>query len=81
MATHPRKAQSLYRQVRLTFTLETQGRTSYSICAKGLTDQWDQRTVLVRDTVRVETPLNSTEDVISALIVILSEQTLPGHTT
>lgn len=82
MAQGPKpKARSLYRQVRLTFTQEVGGRLSYSIGAKGLNDQWDQHTVLIRDSVVYPGPLDSTEDVVAALMSILAEQFLPqGHT-
>lgn len=76
-----RRAVSNYRQVRLTFTQEVSGRCSYSIMAKALNAQWDQGTVLIRDSVTVPGPLESTEHVLRALLVILEEQFLPsGHT-
>lgn len=71
------RALSRYRQVRLTFTQEIGGRCSYSIYAKGLQDGWNEHQVLVRDVVTINAPLNSTEDVVAALIIVLEEQLLP----
>ena len=73
------KAQSRYRQFRLTATQEISGRFSYSIYAKPLHGAWDEHQCLVRDHVDLTAlPLKSTEDVVSALVEILSEQFLPG---
>lgn len=82
MSRSPRpRAVSNYRQVRLTFTLETTGRASYSVYAKGLNQAWDEHQCLVRDQVQVSGPLVTSEDVYAALMVILAEQTLPeSHT-
>lgn len=73
-----KRGASRYRQVRLTFTEERSGRASYSIYAKGLNQAWDEHQVIVRDSVILNHPLLSTEDVIHALIGILREQLLPG---
>lgn len=72
-----RAARSNYRQVHLTFTQESSGRLSYAVKAKGLRDEWNERTVLIRDSIEYRHPLNSTEDVIRALVLVLSEQLLP----
>lgn len=71
------RAGSRYRQVRLTFTEELSGRVSYSIYAKGLNQEWNQHQCLVRDSVVLDAPLRSTEDVLAALLIILNEQMLP----
>lgn len=71
-------ALSLYRQVRVTFTQEVSGRLSCSIYAKGLNHDWTERTCLARWQVEYDEPLQSTDDVIGALIHTLREQTLPG---
>lgn len=73
------RAQNRYRQVRLTFTQEANGRLSYSIYAKPMNKAWDQHQVIVRDQVRYDGRLDCTEDVVRALLVILGERFLPGH--
>lgn len=75
------RALSRYRQVRLTFTEEAGGRLSYRIYAKGLQHGWQESQCLISDSVTTTQPLNTTEDVIRALLAILGEQLLPeSHT-
>lgn len=70
---------SQYRQLRLTATHELNGRFSYSIYAKALNKEWNEHQCLARGVVEgTLRPLATTEDVISALIVILEEYLLPG---
>lgn len=76
-STVRRTARSLYRQIRLTCTQESGGRVSYSISAKGLNDAWSEHTVIVRDHVRLDERLETTEDVVRLLLIVLSEQLLP----
>lgn len=66
-----------YRQLRLTCTLEGNGRMAYSIYAKPLNKPWHEHQVLVRDSIRYLEPPESTEDVITLLIAVLREQLLP----
>lgn len=74
----PRRAQSLYRQLRLTATQETGGTFSYSIYGKPMTAQWSEHQCLLRGKITDPGfPLNSTEDVIVALVAILEDQLLP----
>lgn len=74
----PVRAESRYRQLRLTVTHEVSGRLTYSIYAKALNAKWDEHQVLVRDSiVGTRHRLESTEDVIQALLLILEEQLLP----
>jgi hypothetical protein len=71
---------SSYRQFKLQATHESGGMFSYRIYAKGLNDGWNERCLLVHDTVHLtDRPLRSTEDVILALIALLDEQLLPPH--
>nr|CRY96737.1 hypothetical protein [uncultured prokaryote] len=81
MATHPKtSARSLYRQVRLTATQEDSGRTSYSVYAKGLGQQWNERQCILRSSVQVPGRLDTTEDVIWMLLRVLEDEVLPHHT-
>ncbi len=75
-ASQPR-ARSLYRQVRLTCTQEASGRVTYSIWSKGTHQQWNEGQVLVRDSVVFGPHLETTEDVMRMLMVVLQEQLLP----
>lgn len=70
---------SRYRQLRLTATHEMSGRFSYSVYAKPLNKEWHEHQCLARGAVDgTLLPLNSTEDVIAALIEILESYMLPG---
>lgn len=72
------RAQSRYRQLRLTATQEVSGRFSVSLYAKPLNSDWTEHTCLARYSLDVTAePLRSTEDVIMALLVILEERLLP----
>lgn len=73
-----RRARSRYRQLRLTATLETSGRLTYSVYAKPLGAAWSEHDCLLRSEIRHSGPLMSQDDVIRALIEVLREQTLPG---
>lgn len=74
-----RVSKSRYRQLRITATHEISGRFSYSVYAKGLNQEWHEHQCLARGAVDgTLTPLESTEDVIAALLVILEEYMLPG---
>ena len=76
-----RTARSLYRQVRITCTQESGGRVSYSIYAKGLNQAWSEHQCLVRDQITLDERLETTEDVVRMLLIVLSEQLLPeSHT-
>nr|CRY97410.1 hypothetical protein [uncultured prokaryote] len=77
----PIRAQSNYRQLRLTATQERNGRFSYSIYAKPLNADWTQHTCLLRAHIDIpDFPLHSTEDVVVALVAILEGQFLPDLT-
>lgn len=69
---------SRYRQIRVTATLETNGIFSYSVYAKPLNKEWHEQQCLVRGRCEgTSLPLQTSEDVYSALITILEEQMLP----
>lgn len=70
---------SQYRQLRVTATHELNGRFSYSVYAKALNKEWHEHQCLARGAVDgTLLPLNSTEDVIAALICVLEGYMLPG---
>lgn len=72
-------AQSRYRQIRLTATQEISGRFSYALYAKALNAPWQEQQCLLRSYEDVPPcTLGTTEDVISALLIILEELLLPG---
>lgn len=74
-----RQAQSRYRQLRLTATHEISGRFSVSVYAKPLNAAWSEQQCLLRTSVEYDQrELQSTEDVLAALIHVLREQLLPG---
>lgn len=72
------QARSRYRQLRITATQELSGVLTYSIYAKGISQQWDEHQCIVRDAVFFPAPLMTSEDVYAALIQVLREQLLPG---
>lgn len=70
---------SQYRQLRFTATHELNGRFSYSVYAKPLNKEWHEQQCLARGAIDgTLLPLNSTEDVIAALICVLEGYLLPG---
>lgn len=70
---------SQYRQLRVTATHEIGGRFSYSVYAKPLNKEWHEQQCLARGSCDgTLMGLQSTEDVIMALITILEEYLLPG---
>lgn len=70
---------SRYRQLRLTATHELNGRFSVSLYGKGLNQEWTEHSCLARFVdPGVKGPLNSTEDVVMALLVILESFVLPA---
>lgn len=70
-------ARSNYRQLRLTITHETNGRLSYSVYAKRLEAQWHEHQCLARGSAPgTVVGLQSTEDVVSAIIAVLEEHYL-----
>lgn len=73
-----RRRMSRYRQLRLTATLETTGRMSYSVYAKPLNLAWNEQHLIVRDSVPGFSPLATPDDVIRAVVALLQEQMLPG---
>lgn len=75
----PPRARSRYRQLKLLVTQQQAGRLDYRIYAKPIEGGWDERQLIVSDSVDVgPLPLASTEDCVHALILILREQLLPG---
>lgn len=72
------RAKSTYRQLRLTATQEKNGRFSYSVYAKPLNAAWNDHTCLLRAHIDIpDFPLNTTEDVVVALVAILEGQFIP----
>lgn len=72
-------AKSRYRQVKVTFTHEVNGRLSYRVHAKALNAAWSEQTVIATGSCDGTTlPLNSTEDALSALVYLLEDQLLPS---
>lgn len=76
-ATSGPAAQSLYRQARLTFTQNASGSCAFSLYGKGLRDDWREQHCLLRSSVVVNAPLRSTEDVLSAMAIIIEDLLLP----
>lgn len=71
-------AKSRYRQLRLTVTHEINGRFSVSLYGKALNKEWHEHQCLARYSVEgTPLPLNSTEDVLMALLTVLEEHLLP----
>lgn len=79
MSNHrPGIGSSRYRQLRLTATHETNGRLSVTLYAKPLNKEWNEQQCLMRwSDPGFPSPLNSTEDVIIALVAVLEEHLLP----
>lgn len=74
-----RVSMSRYRQLRVTATHEISGRFTYSVYAKGLNQEWHEHQCLARGAVDgTLRPLESTEDVIAAMIAVLEAYLLPG---
>lgn len=72
------RAQSRYRQLRLTVTHESSGRLSYSLYAKGLNASWNEHQCLLRETIAgTRRPLETTEDALQAILLILEDLVLP----
>lgn len=72
-------SRSNYRQLRVTATHEIDGRFSYSVYAKPLNKEWHEHQCMARGSVDgTLIGLNSTEDVIAALICVLEGYLLPG---
>lgn len=68
---------SQYRQLRLTVTHELNGRFSYSIYAKPIHKEWHEHQCMARGAADGTLHgLNSTEDVVLALITVLEEHFL-----
>lgn len=71
-------AKSRYRQLRLTATHEVSGRFSVALYGKGLNADWREHDCLARYSIDGPArPLQSTEDVIQALLLILEDYLLP----
>lgn len=79
MSNHrPGIGSSRYRQLRLTVTHETNGRFSVSVYGKALNQEWHERHCLSRFAVDgITAPLNSTEDVLAALLWVIEDNMLP----
>lgn len=70
---------SRYRQLRITATHEISGRFSYSVYAKPLNKEWHEQQCMARGSIDgTLLQLQSTEDVVAALITILEGYMLPG---
>lgn len=70
---------SRYRQLRITATHELSGRFSVSVYAKGLNQEWHERQCMYRGVAEgTLRPLNTTEDVLAALVAVLEQQMLPS---
>lgn len=74
----PPRAASNYKQVRLQFTEEAGGRVSASLYVKPLNVDWTQQHVVRRWNRRLAAPLETFEDVLGLMILMLEEDTLPG---
>lgn len=72
-----RRAESRYRQVRLTYTEEISGAMSYSIYVKPLNAGWQESQCIVRDRLIGFEPAASREDVFRRLEALCKEQFLP----
>jgi hypothetical protein len=79
MSNHrPGIGSSRYRQFRLTATHETSGRFSVSVYGKALNKEWHEQQCLARFATDVHPdPLNSTEDVLAAIMAIIETTMLP----
>lgn len=72
-------SKSQYRQLRVTATHEIGGRFSYSVYAKPLNKEWHEHQCLARGSCDgTLMGLQSTEDVIAALIAVLEDFLLPS---
>lgn len=72
-------SRSNYRQLRVTATHEIDGRFSYSVYAKPLNKEWHEHQCMARGVVDGTLHgLQSTEDVILAVITVLESYLLPG---
>lgn len=76
--TEQPRAQSLYRQLRLTFTESISGQVSYNIYAKGLNDPWSERHLLVRATVDGVAPLRGVDDVLRCVLRVVQDALQEG---
>lgn len=78
MSTHPKAStKGRYRQFRLTCTQEASGRVSFSAYAKGIGDEWHERQCILRSSVQFGARLDTTEDVLCALMAVLEETMVP----
>lgn len=74
------RAANRYKQVRLTFT-EERTCLSWSLMVKPLNVEWHYKQTIARGTSEKPTPsIETLEEAILALVVILEEQVLPGVT-
>lgn len=81
MSTHPKTStKGRYRQFRVTATQEANGRVSFSAYAKPMGAEWHESQCILRSSTQFGAALNSTEDVLLALIAVLEEQLLDLHT-
>lgn len=77
MSTHPKtSAKGRYRQFRVTATQEANGRVSFSAYAKPMGAEWHERQCILRSSTQYGVALNTTEDVLYALIRVIEEQLL-----
>lgn len=74
-----RKAQSIYKQMRLTYTEEASGVLSVSIYVKPLNAAWNEQQCLWRYSVRDAPPAGSMEHLAERIIFLL-EDAFPGVT-
>lgn len=74
----PPRAASRYKQVRLQFTEEAGGRVSASMYVKPLNAEWSQHHVVKRWTRQISGPLETFEDVLGLMVLLLEEDMLPG---
>ena len=74
----PPRAASRYKQVRLQFTEEAGGLVSASLYVKPLNTEWTEHNCIWRRSARREGTLDTFEDVVHFLIVLLEEECLPG---
>ena len=74
----PPRAASRYKQVRLQFTEEAGGRVSVSLYVKPLNTEWSEHQCLRRWSRTVSGPIETLEDALGLLILLLEEDTLPG---
>lgn len=69
----PARAKSRYKQFRLTYTEEVNGRVSVSIYAKPLNAAWNEQQCMMRFTEEVGQHVESLEGVAARLIVLLED--------